>query len=59
MTLLDACREVMADPDTKRYYPDGLNAAEILLEIRSRHGDDAFPLVSILDVCDEMRKLYD
>src|SRR5487761_2457293 len=30
MTLLDACREVMNDPDTKRYYPDGVAPLDIL-----------------------------
>lgn len=58
MTLLDACREVMSDPDMRRYYPDGLDASDILKEIRARHGQDAFPLVSIIDVADEMRGFY-
>lgn len=58
MTLLDACREVMSDPTMKGKYPDGLAAADILNEIRIKHGEDAFPYVSLIDVCDEMEAFY-
>lgn len=58
MTLMDACREVMDDSELRAKYPKGLNSADILNEIRAKHGDNAFPLCSILDVHDEMEKLY-
>lgn len=58
MTLMEACREVMADPAMRSRYPEGLMARDILGEIRAKHGDDAFALCSIIDVCDEMQKLY-
>lgn len=58
MTLLDACREVMNDPDTKRYYPDGVAPLDILKEIRARHGQDAFEFCTVIDVADEMRAFY-
>jgi len=32
--------------------------AAVLNEIRVKHGEDAFSLCSILDVCDEMTALY-
>ena len=60
MTLLDACREVMGQPKEhlNREYPEGLSAADVLFEIRLRFGADAFPLVSVIDVADEMRSFY-
>ena len=58
MTLLDACREVMSDPEVTARYPDGLNSADVLTEIRGKHGADAFPLVSVIDVADEMRSFF-
>lgn len=58
MTLLDACREVMADRDVLARYPKGVNAADVLTEIRAKHGTDAFPLVSVIDVADEMRSFF-
>lgn len=57
MTLLDACREVMSDSETTARYPEGLNAGDVLTEIRRKH-PDAFPLVSVIDVADEMRSFY-
>ena len=61
MTLFEACREVMLDKSVTSKYRDvgGLQARDILAEIRIKHGADAFPLVSIIDICDEMRELYD
>jgi len=58
MTLLDACREVMRDPAMSARYPDGLDAADVLTEIRARHGAGAFALCSIIDVADEMRSFF-
>ena len=60
MTLLDACREVMSQSKEylNREYPHGLSSSDILKEIRFRYGPDAFPLVSIIDVADEMRAFY-
>ena len=58
MTLLDACREVMRDHSMGAKYPKGLNAADVLTEIRAKHGADAFPLVSVIDVADEMRSFF-
>ena len=57
MTLLDACREVMRRVP-KSAYPDGLSSADVLKEIRVLFGPDAFPLVSVIDVADEMRSFY-
>lgn len=57
MTLLDACREVMQDPEVGKRYPRGLTAADVLDEIRLKH-PGAFPLVSWLDVHDEMKAFF-
>ena len=57
MTLLDACREVMADRSVTAKYSEGLNAGDVLTEIRAKH-PDAFPLVSVIDVADEMRSFF-
>lgn len=57
-TLADCCLEIMEDPNMKSKYPEGLMAKDILNEIRVKHGENAFELCSILDVCDEMNKLY-
>jgi len=60
--LRRCCKEVMdlyAQSDSMRnLYPDGMNSAAILTEIRAIHGEDAFSLCSILDVHDEMEALY-
>ena len=53
-TLADACREVLEDPERK---PGGVTAGEVLEEIHRRH-PGAFPLVSMLDVHDELVDLY-
>lgn len=58
VSLLDACRSVMSEPDVMRRYPYGLTPREILKEIRARHGADAFPFVSTIDVAEEMRSFY-
>lgn len=58
MTLIEACAEVMADREVLARYPEGLMARDILSEIRAKHGEDAFALCSILDVCDEMNRLF-
>lgn len=58
MTLLDACREVMRDHTVMARYPDGLSAGDVLTEIRTKHGDDAFPLVSVIDVANEMQRFF-
>lgn len=60
MALIDDCEAVMVDPDVHARYRSagGLTAADILIEIRNKFGQDAYPLVSILDVIDEMHKLY-
>lgn len=57
MHLRDACREVMGDPEVQARYPKGLTAADVLTEIRVKR-PDAFPLVSWLDVHDEMTEFY-
>lgn len=57
-TLLDACWEVMNDPEITARYPKGIAAVEVLEEIRKKRGPDAFPLCTWLDVYDEMKKLY-
>lgn len=57
MTLLEACREVMQDKSVTSKYPQGLDGNDVMTEIRIKH-PDAFPLCSIIDVVDEMRKIY-
>lgn len=57
-SLLDAIRRVMSDPDVTALYPLGLGATDVLREVRRRFGPDAFPLVSVLDVADELRAFY-
>lgn len=57
-TLRDCCIEVMNDREVVSRYPNGLDGNDILAEIRVKHGPDAFPYVSILDVCDEMTAVY-
>lgn len=56
-TLLDACREVMRDSELGKKYPKGVSAGDVLTEIRLRY-PDAFPLVSVLDVANEMIKFF-
>ncbi len=58
MMLIDACAEVMADRELQAQYPKGMDSGDILTEIRVKHGADAFALCTILDVHDEMTKLY-
>lgn len=58
MHLRDACQEVMADHEVMKKYPNGVSSADVLNEIRVKHGDDAFYLCTILDVHDEMEALY-
>lgn len=59
MTLLDAVRDVMSDKSVTSQYPkEGLNAADVLKEIRIKYGDDAFPYVSVIDVADELQAFY-
>lgn len=48
----------MGDATVLARYPKGLNSREILAEIRQKHGSDAFPLVSVIDVANEMRSFY-
>lgn len=48
----------MNDKSVTSKYPNGLDASDVLTEIRAKHGDDAFALCSILDVCDEMAALF-
>lgn len=55
--LRRCCGEVMDDAEVRGRYPNGLSAADILTEIRVKR-PGAFPLVSVLDVCDEMNALY-
>jgi hypothetical protein len=57
MTLLDACREVMRDEAVLAKYPQGLNGNDVLAEIRLKY-PGAFPLVSVLDVIDEMNAFF-
>lgn len=58
MILRHACYNALFDnPGAKDRFPDGMTAADILGEIRRVHGKDAFPYVSILDVCDTMNEL--
>lgn len=56
--LRRACKEVMDDPEVTARYPEGLDSASILMEIRAKKGADAFPYADILDVHDEMTALY-
>jgi len=56
--LRQACKEVMEDREVRKRYPEGLDSADILREIRVKAGADVFPLVTILDVHDEMEALY-
>lgn len=58
VTLLDAIREVMSDPDIRVRYPEGLDSGEVLAEVRTRFGDDAFPYVTVIDVADDLRSFY-
>jgi hypothetical protein len=57
VTLLDACRSVMRD-DHGDKYPDGLDSADVLAEIRAKFGADAFPLCTVIDVANEMRAFF-
>lgn len=52
-----AVHEVMTDDTVHERYPEGLSAPDVLNEIRKRH-PNAFPLVTHLDVYDELRALY-
>ena len=57
----DLQREVaitMEDRSIIAAYPDGMNATEVLREIRIRIGNNAFPMASPIDVADELRELY-
>jgi hypothetical protein len=42
------------DSEMRERYPVGIDSAGILTEIRRKFGKDAFPLISILDIHDEM-----
>lgn len=55
--LSDAVREVMQDPEMQRKYPQGLNAVDVLTEIRARE-PGAFPLCTVIDVADELQSIY-
>ena len=55
--LTQCCIEVMEDKAVTSKYPGGLMAKDILDEIQVKH-PGAFPLCTILDVCDEMNKIY-
>lgn len=55
--LHDACRAVMEDRDAHARHPEGMDAKDILTEIRTKD-PEAFPLISILDVIDCMREMY-
>jgi len=55
--LTEACREVMRDSSLRSKYPEGPTSVQILDEIRLKHGADAFPLCTWIDVHDEMTKL--
>lgn len=57
-TLGEACRVVMEDTEVTARYPKGLNGGDVLMEIRTRFGANAWPLVSVLDVIDELTALY-
>lgn len=56
-TLREACRAVYENDEVRARYPDGMDSAMILGEIRRAH-PGSFPLVSILDIHDEMSALY-
>lgn len=56
--LTEAVAEVFNDMEVTLRYPNGLNAADVLTEIRKKRGDDAFSLCSIIDVADECRYLF-
>lgn len=53
-----AIQEVFADPATARDYPNGLNGADMLAEIRSRGPGYEFPLVGVLDVVKTLREFW-
>lgn len=60
MHLREACAEVMSDKAVTAKYREqgGMTSADVLNEIRGKHGADAFGLCSILDVHDEMSALF-
>lgn len=48
----------MNDPEITDRYPKGLNASEVLREIRVRHGEDAFKYCTVIDVADELKAIF-
>lgn len=52
-SLSEACVAVFLDREKDRY-PDGMNAGDVLTEIRRRWGANAFALCTVIDVADEM-----
>ena len=58
VSLTDACWAVMTDKEALARYPEGVSAPDVLDEIRRKFGANAWPLVTWLDVYNEMRDLY-
>ena len=56
--LGEAVRGVMKDDEVRARYPEGLTAGDVLTEIRHKHGGDAFPLCTWLDVHEELSGFY-
>lgn len=57
MHLREACREVMNDRTVMDRYPQGVTANDVMREVEKKH-PGGFPLISVLDVYDEMTAFY-
>lgn len=57
-TLSEACDEIMYDKYGTEDYPRGLNAGDVLMEIRKKFGPEVFPYCTVIDVADELQELY-
>lgn len=51
--LQGAVRAIMEDPDTRKRYPDGMNAVMMREEL-----GDLFPLCTVIDIADEFQAIY-
>jgi hypothetical protein len=57
MLFAAAIEDVFTHRDAAKY-PNGMNAGDILTEVRAKYGADAYPYCTIIDVCDEMDAMY-
>lgn len=59
MTLLEAVRQVMNDKAIRAKYPAGLSSVDVLREIRIKFGADVYPYCTVIDIADELRRIYE